>query len=648
MKRIKFFLLLFFIFCLIHLFNENVSASVFSSGMIDINPTGSSQAVRYEGIVYGEYILFDADDGVHGRELWISDGTQEGTVMVKDINPLGDSNPYEYFEYDGKILFRADDGINGTELWVTDGTNSGTYILKNINPSGSSDVRYFINYQNNVYFRANGSSGYELWMTDGTSGGTVLFKDINPSGNSFPIAFIEYHDKLFFCADNGVDGRELWYSDGTPEGTLMLKDINPTGSSEIGGTYTLWGDFYLLNDELIFSANDGVHGAELWKTDGTVEGTQLIKDISSLVFGGRPLWGGEVSGMVYNDELYFQGTDVFDNTELWKTDGTFEGTVLVKDINPTGSSFPDLFINYKNELYFQAETSLMDIEVWKTDGTVEGTMVVTDVGDPDTFCMETLILFNGELYFSGFAGLDNCQMYKTDGTIGETPVIPNTLDYSGYGVVINKNRMYFNNYDELNYIHYDYQIDLLDPDLGVTAEGLDVKLGSLQGIYGDANVLLHNLVDNPIALIGATFLRDLDWTVLQAGIDIEKGKSFLHGFSDLEGVDETYFLFVPYIEGDHYVGICPNVISLEETNDNCQGVYYLSTEDPNVVLEDINGQLYWIVSGLSGTGGFSDLDGQSVLSNTGVNNVWIIMLISLNFMLYSLVIKNFFSNKTFS
>ena len=43
----------------------------------------------------GDTLFFTADDGVNGNELWKSDGTEAGTVLVKDINPgSGSSSPY--------------------------------------------------------------------------------------------------------------------------------------------------------------------------------------------------------------------------------------------------------------------------------------------------------------------------------------------------------------------------------------------------------------------------------------------------------------------------------------------------------------------------------------------------------------------------
>ena len=82
-------------------------------------------------------MYFIANDGIHGKELWKTDGTLSGTVMVKDINTgSGDGAIYCLESVNNVLYFRGDDGTNGNELWKSDGTTSGTIMVKDIN-SGS-------------------------------------------------------------------------------------------------------------------------------------------------------------------------------------------------------------------------------------------------------------------------------------------------------------------------------------------------------------------------------------------------------------------------------------------------------------------------------------------------------------------------------
>ena len=190
-----------------------------------------------------------------GRELWKSDGTEAGTVLVKDINPSAtygyprSSDPQELTDVDGTLFFRADDGANGQELWKSDGTEAGTVLVKDIEPG--------------VY------GSYPL--------------------SSSPLYLTNVDGTLFFSADDGSNGRELWKSDGTTLGTVLVKDINRGSYSGPYGTFPYSSQpsrLVNLNGTLFLRANDGVHGYELWKSDGTETGTMLVKDINPGVYSG--------------------------------------------------------------------------------------------------------------------------------------------------------------------------------------------------------------------------------------------------------------------------------------------------------------------------------------------------------------------------
>ena len=109
----------------------------------DINQTGAESRPTQLARV-GDRVFFAANDGVHGIELWVSNGTSGGTYLVKDINPgPGDSSPRSIADINGIAYFSADDGVHGLELWKSDGTESGTVLIKDLDPSFGSDPREF-------------------------------------------------------------------------------------------------------------------------------------------------------------------------------------------------------------------------------------------------------------------------------------------------------------------------------------------------------------------------------------------------------------------------------------------------------------------------------------------------------------------------
>ena len=165
----------------------------------------------------GNTLYFTADDGTNGSELWKTDGTSSGTVMVKDINSgSGDSVIYSLTANGNTLYFNANDGTNGNHLWMSDGTASGTVMVKDINsvngnPSHATDITPV---GNTIYFSAtDGTHGYELWKSDGTDSGTVMVQDIRSGiAASSPDQFAVVGNTLFFRAYDGY-GYKLWALD---------------------------------------------------------------------------------------------------------------------------------------------------------------------------------------------------------------------------------------------------------------------------------------------------------------------------------------------------------------------------------------------------------------------------------------------------
>ncbi|MCP4272558.1 MAG: DUF5011 domain-containing protein [Gammaproteobacteria bacterium] len=391
----------------------------------DINPAGDSRPDNY--IMINDVLYFRANDGTNSYELWKSNGTAEGTVMVKDINLTDRSNPRNLTNVDDTLYFTADDGVNGTELWKSNGTEGGTVMVKDIvSGPGSSGLRELINFNGVLYFIANDgiTPNNQLWKSDGTPEGTIavtttlttLYYLTNVNGT------------LLFRASDGAIDEELWKSDGTPEGTEMLKDINPTNDSSPM-------NFVNVDDTLFFVADDGIHDRELWKSNGTAEGTVMVKDINT---SGNSRVG---EGAELNGSYFFQATDGVDS-ELWKSDGTAAGTMIVKDINPAGSGGASYMVNANGKLFYAADDGTNGRELWTSDGTTDGTFMLKDIKEGGSSWANPEALFNqdrpiilpdGRLIFSAEDVINGNEPWVTDGTIEGTILLKDVNPGTGDG-----------------------------------------------------------------------------------------------------------------------------------------------------------------------------------------------------------------------
>jgi ELWxxDGT repeat protein len=306
----------------------------------DVDPGGTSPDILTP---FGDKLLFVAHDGTHGEEVWVHDTGSGDTALLKDIDSgsadgapddaFGASDPFAVLDA-STAVFRADNGPAGGQLWVTDGTTGGTNLVDgDLRPSHLTAIG------DQAFFEAyDDTNGVELWVTDGTSGGTTMVADINPgSGSSDPRYFAAFGDQVLFLADDGTHGRELWSHDLSTGQTEMLKDINPSGSS-VDLSHTA-PHFSVVGDYAVFAADNGVNGRELWVTDGTTGGTNMLADIN----------GGSGSSdpddfVEFGDQVLFSADDGGSaGNELWTTDGTPDNTGLLTDINPSGSSGPDFY-----------------------------------------------------------------------------------------------------------------------------------------------------------------------------------------------------------------------------------------------------------------------------------------------------------------
>jgi ELWxxDGT repeat protein len=382
-------------------------------------------------VALGSNVLFSADSPGIGRELWKSDGTANGTVLVKDLVPESifdpDTNTVVPLSGDPQNMVVLNNNVYFTTvnfgripsevlLWRTDGTGTGTVPIAIFLDSDIQDVKVIGGF---FYFRATtNSAGEELWRSDGTAAGTVMVKDINPgAGSSSPVGFTEMNGFVYFSANDGTNGFELWKTDGTPDGTSLVSDIIPGATSS--APYSLTN----VNGILVFGAFKVSSGYELYKSDGTANGTTLLKDIR--VDNSDELGSSPFPLKVLNGKLLFYANEDATGYELWTTDGTTGGTTLVKDINTgiNGSAI-SVYASVQsaiigNSVFFVAYTSANGAEFWKTDGTSAGTSLVKDVSPGIASSFEEGFLFSaidGIIYFPADNVTNGIELWSSDGT----------------------------------------------------------------------------------------------------------------------------------------------------------------------------------------------------------------------------------------
>ncbi len=305
-----------------------------------------------------------ARGGSTPAELWRSDGTPQGTGKVIDLPAEAELNTLKYLRVVGSNLWFLAENYGSTgEIWRTDGTQGGT--VRVFSGSRTTNDPECTQVGSRVYFVAlkpgSDDFDYQIYRTDPSLQGATAVTDF-PGLNATratPGGLTSFQRNLYFAAYLPTGGGQaLWRSDGTAEGTAPLKTFPNLVASDYGAPPSL--GLRTLGPQILFNVDDGVHGRELWRSDGTAAGTSLLRDIYPGPGSAQAANFREAGGL-----LYFSATDGLHGFELWRTDGTPEGTRLVQDIAPEGaSSYPTWLTVAGNQLFFGADDGLTGDELW--------------------------------------------------------------------------------------------------------------------------------------------------------------------------------------------------------------------------------------------------------------------------------------------
>lgn len=397
---------------------------------------------------------------------FMADAQLPSTVLLRDIRPGMDGSvqalDMRSRVFNGRLLFTAYDTVlNDRLLWSSDGTEAGTKILsRDIVPNTyTDDTSSYVEFKGRLYFFDR--SGERVFSTDGVPGNGVT-ELLNGTNSMYDgRRFIVYNNELYFIAQPlNASQYYLYKTDGTNAGTVKVStsiladqsslmaimggklyfagsngsgagiavtDGTSAGTSIVGGMFfgnmrylTTFGNMLLFSGE-----GPGNLGRELWKTDGTNAGTVMLKDINPGAGSSDP-----ADFQILNNKVYFRGSDVDYNYEIWSTDGTTAGTTKLTEIDPTpgngGLRSPLIPVNGK--LLFIGSTPATGWELFATDGTAAGTGIFKEFRSGNSDGIENLDIQNvrgGKLYFAAKGRTFTSDAYVTDGTISGTDYLSN-------------------------------------------------------------------------------------------------------------------------------------------------------------------------------------------------------------------------------
>jgi len=367
----------------------------------DINPTGDA-FVGTEMAMLGNNLYFFADDGVHGAELWKTDGTAVGTVLVKDIFPTTvqyQPDQTNILTIGNAIYFLANDGVNGREIWKSDGTALGTMMLANLNTTGdfanNNDLYHLEVFNDDILVHGTIAAQTGLWKISTSGNAQFLFAyQYSGSQNNFT-----FNGKFYFRSFN--NGYKLYATDGTNVGTTLVHSGNCVSNAVVYNN-----DCYFIGDN-----NDNQTTTNLWKISKSDNSIVLVKKISNKQTQSTDL-------IVLNNKMLFYANDDVNDYVWMKSDGTAGGTTQLQDFTTSTHNASDLYAyNYvfNNELYLVAEYGTSDYALFKTNGTtvnfVQNFIVSDDLGDLWSFGV-----INNKLYVSAANAETGLELYTPEQT----------------------------------------------------------------------------------------------------------------------------------------------------------------------------------------------------------------------------------------
>jgi LPXTG-site transpeptidase (sortase) family protein len=327
----------------------------------DIRP-GSGSSSPEDLTFVGTTLFFSAVDGPHGRELWKLPSPYTKAEMVIDIQPGSASSGIDNIKGLGNAVFFSAEDAAGIELWVSEPPYdcTSTHRVADLNENGDSTPTDLVPIGNAMFFAADdGIHGKEIFKTSPPYNSIDLVADIWHGANgSNPRELTRLGWMLFYIANDST-GVEVWRSDPqyTPDTAIKTTNIAMNGDAEIY-------DLVLVDNNFLFSANDGESGKELYKLEPPYNTAVRVTDITATAPSTSPDWITPIGSFVF-----FSGNIGFSGNELYISKPPYEPTTtfIVDDIfKGFGSSNPQNLTAVGTTLFFTANEGIAGTELWKS------------------------------------------------------------------------------------------------------------------------------------------------------------------------------------------------------------------------------------------------------------------------------------------
>jgi len=360
-----------------------VRAGVKAELAADVDPGPSSSRPK-DLTAIGDYVYFSADGGPNRQGLWRTNGQR--TQMIKAVGAPAERFYWDdQIAYQGRLYLMVNESASDFRLWRTTPGGGRVEPVPGWPKELVATSNSFMTVANGLlFFRGGDYRQNELWKYDGRKARRV--KDINPGPpGSFPSYITRLGKQVIFNADDGVHGGELWRSDGTESGTRMIGEITPGKK----GTNMAW--LTAAGSSVYLTADTPGHWLEPWRTDGRRLGLVAPEHEG-------PEWDNITSFAGLDGKVYFTV-----NNELWESDDAWPKARVrtIKDDDPDfQSTFKGAPVSAGGRIYFTSFAGdAIDINrSWPTY--FDGRQVVA-LTDPDE---DTSVSWAYPQFFKEFAG----------------------------------------------------------------------------------------------------------------------------------------------------------------------------------------------------------------------------------------------------